>query len=221
MKISSPFKDYYDYVSHQYGGGDPSILYLRNRLAPMQSLSGSYYPSTINVEQKNVRKLPYADNYVTFRWLAVCGKYYLLTRNITPHTVMLPWRILNEREHSETWKCLTKRVWHRQKLTPGTYWVDDFQEELVELSRKVNAPVFTFNSSRTSNDITVDSEIPVLSKFDFHRYYSAEQLYQNLSYFMGNQIKESPDLAPKTNMTDKEKITQHGFDIKQSFRHRK
>jgi len=30
MKIISKYKDYYDYVAHQYGGGDEKIVYVRN-----------------------------------------------------------------------------------------------------------------------------------------------------------------------------------------------
>ena len=150
----------------------------------------------------------------------MCGKYYLLTRKNIAGVVIQPWRILDKEEHKDAFSYLTKHGWYQEKKDKS-YWLDSFQEELVELSRKVNAPVFTFSSVRGSGAILVDTKIPVLSKFDFHRYYSAQQLYQNLSYFMGNQIKTSPDLAPKTNITDKEKIAQHGFDIKQSFRHRK
>jgi hypothetical protein len=34
-------------------------------------------------------------------------------------------------------------------------------------------------------------------------------------------MKESPDIKPPVEIHDKDKITGHGFDLKQSFRHRK
>lgn len=223
MRISSQFKDFYDYVAHQYGGGDPSILYLRNRLAPLEFSGGSSYHSTITVSQNHIRSIPnnyhHIDNGYNFKWLAVCGKYYLLVQPINA-TALTPFRILSENEHADLFKKLTSsyRFWDH---LDANYWIGDFQPELVDLSRKVNAPVFTFVSHRNSSDIIVDGEIPILADLDFQRLYSPEQLYQDISYFMGNQIKESPDTSPRTTMTDKERIVQHGFDIKQSFRHRK
>ncbi len=34
MKIKSPLVDYYDHVGNAYGGGDPKIVYVRNRVFP-------------------------------------------------------------------------------------------------------------------------------------------------------------------------------------------
>jgi kynurenine formamidase len=60
----------------------------------------------------------------------------------------------------------------------------------------------------------------VLADLGLPRIYDAQQLYQDLSYFLGNQMHENPDTKPPVNISDKDRIAQHGFD-QQSFRHRK
>ena len=67
----------------------------------------------------------------------------------------------------------------------------------------------------------ISERIPNLSTFGFASVVSAPQMYQNIAYFMANTVNESPDLVVHDNMSNREKIQQHGFDLKQSFRHRK
>lgn len=98
---------------------------------------------------------------------------------------------------------------------------------LVHLSRVLGQPVFIapsflnnpkgFRSSSTI--VTFHSlEIPMLSKYGFASVISPDQAYQELDYFIGNLMNESPDLAPPVKVSDKDKIVQHGFDLKTSFR---
>ena len=49
----------------------------------------------------------------------------------------------------------------------------------------------------------------------------AEQLYQDLAYYIANVIEDGIDLRPPTEIADIDKVVQYGFDKKQSFRHRK
>jgi hypothetical protein len=91
----------------------------------------------------------------------------------------------------------------------------------LELTRKVGAPVFTCEHKSWRNDIIhVDGNVPILATMGIPAMIPAEQLYQDIAYFIGNTIKLSPDTMPATVMTDKEKIAAAGFDLKQSFRHR-
>lgn len=48
-----------------------------------------------------------------------------------------------------------------------------------------------------------------------------QQLVQEIEYTLGNRMHSSPDQSPADKRTDKEKIVSAGFDVKQSFRHRK
>lgn len=99
---------------------------------------------------------------------------------------------------------------------------------LIELSRKIGHPVFFINSEVETKDgahwtVTIDGECPILSNLGVAHWYPADQLYQDISYFISNQMQDSPDTMPSPNpgQTDREKIISHGMDPKISFRHRK
>ena len=227
MKISSKFKDYYDYVANMHGGGDPSIMYIRNRLTPFRFEGGSSYSSDLPIVQVGIRGLPRTHSlltgggYYNTKWLAVMGKYYLMVSYVDHNMCMNPWRILDPVEHQKLYENLTsKRFFGETK--GGDYWVGSPDDKLLELTRKVGAPVFIFSATNLrENTILVEPEIPILRDIDFQKFFSPEQFYQELAYFMGNTMHVSPDLSPPSKSTDKEKIQQHGFDLKQSFRHRK
>jgi hypothetical protein len=109
------------------------------------------------------------------------------------------------------------------------YWAMHFAKEsnsATVLSKFIQQPVFLIN--RVGYDFTIkkhriviDKNIPVLSEYGVAHYIQPEQLYQDIAYYVSNKMVLSPDLEVHDNMTDKEKIVQHGFDLKQSFRHRK
>lgn len=222
IQIKSQFKDYYDHVAHKFGGGDPSITYLRNRLTPLRHSYGTTFVDEIVVVQDGLMPLPYIDygSCMDFKWLSVVGKRYLLVRTHTNYTLYTDWKIFTEKDHPELWQKMniSRGRFSRINSTSLDY-VGVFSDSLVELSRKVRAPVFTFRCNR-SNNAMVDGNIPILGDLGMAKLISPEQLYQELSYFIGNVMKESPDMMPPTKMTDKEKITQHGFDNRISFRHR-
>lgn len=220
MKILSGFKDYYDHVAHLYGGGDPKCLYVRTRLADREIIGGVSYAGHLDMRQKDIVNLPnikYDINSKSyFKWLVVCGKYYLLVAD--NHKVYNPtWEVFTKEKFPEVYLKLTG-LWsgHRKVLDA----IGTFSVPLLELSRKVNAPVFTFDEDFRSDDLVIDGEVPILGNIGFTGIMDAQQIYQELSYFVGNVIKTSPDLAPVTIMSDKEKISQHGFDNKISFRNR-
>lgn len=225
MIIKSQFKDYYDYVAHVYGGGDPSIQYIR---LPFTEISKPTYGSLgrdgvdviTSTDMLGFPRHLFAHNgkyeHHHLKWLSVNGYRYILVR-IEPTGA---WQVLDEIKHPKLWGSLTQTCsWDGSRnTTPATYHAC-FDKELVLISRKLNAPVFTYCVG--VGYVSVDGEIPILKDIGFDKIANPEQLYQDISYFMGNIIKESPDMMPTTKMTDKEKIAQHGFDFKQSFRHRK
>lgn len=219
MQIKSNFKDYYDHVSHIYGGGDPKCLYVRTRVAEREVRFGTLYAGSLDIKQQDIVKLPAIDYHritYSFKWLAVCGKYFLLIANQA--AVYNPdWDIYTPEKYPDVATAISGR-WSGQQAVVDA--IGNFSVPLLELSRKVNAPVFTFDSNYRSDVITVDGEIPVLGNLGFASIIDAQQIYQELSYFVGNVIKTSPDLAPVSMMTNNEKISQYGFDVRKSFRHR-
>jgi hypothetical protein len=240
MKIKSPFKDYYDYVAWQYGGGDPDLVYVRDRLKDLKQVSGGHgqYESFIDLKDPGlIDSLGFLkhsflgkgglaiESDFDFKWLSICGHAYLLVQKKYEND----WKVLNQKEHSDVWDYLTTNVrssfsWMRNdkaKSFPESH-IGNRSILLDDISKTLKAPVFYFKLfSYSSGCITIDSRIPILEQLGIDKIIPPEQLYQDISYFMANVLRDSPDLIVNDNMTDKEKIVQHGFDLKQSFRHRK
>jgi hypothetical protein len=213
MRIKSKFKDYYDFIAHQYGGGDPKVVYSRDRIAP---LSESGTDIGVNLGRGRVRPLPYpysSFTKYTFRWVAIAGKYYLIYSNQDSEN----FKVVTQ--GSEVYNLLKKERPYLTRRSENKEFIASPSSELIKLSRELKQPVFTLDLHL--NGYRAMSTIPNLGELGFASLISPEQMYQDIAYFIGNTINESPDLAPPNHMTDKEKIAQHGFDLKQSFRHRK
>ena len=84
---------------------------------------------------------------------------------------------------------------------------------LIQVSRRVKQPAFVM----LERDC-VYGRLPRLGELGFGILFSPEQTYQNLSQFVGNYLRDSPDLKPPATVSDRDRITQHGFDLKRSFR---
>jgi len=224
MIISSPFKDYYDYVAHQYGGGDPKIVYPRIRLAERDKYGYMGIREVKLPDSLGIRNGSTKDKY-EYKWLVITGKYYLLVRlyyydnymvhHETPWSVFAPGKI-QEVDDRLISKRRNRISWMFEEPKTYEYYVGRSDPRLIEISREIQAPVFCLCPDG------VEGDVPILGNLGIPSIISAEQIYQDLSYFMGNIINEVPDLQPagKPPMTDKERILSHGFDMKASFRHR-
>lgn len=218
MVIKSTFKDYYDYVANQYGGGDPKIVYARTRLASPQE--DSFFVETESIQLTSFRRWGYCGNPTErFAYLILAGKPYLLVRpasdlndNINGYRVESP-------EISST------RNEHR-----WPYWRPNIEfgkenASLIKLSQKIGHPVFVvldiehgWRSKLT--EAKISSQCPILQNIGMPSLIPATQMYQDLSYFVGNLMKASPDVKPPVELSNKQKIIKAGFDLVKSFRHR-
>jgi hypothetical protein len=224
MRIKSSYRDFYDHIAYIYGGGDPKVVYIRRKFPAVTETDE--ITGTIAVDHTNVRELPRVDPFRSthrFKWLVIAGKYYLLASKYNEENYTL----LDEVEHAELIKKeFTSRPW-RESKTYANYVGSDGGEGLLELSRKLDAPVFVINDTYHYNwpartyDIRVDRNIPILGDLGVAKLIPPEQMYQNIAYFLANTMHVSPDLAPPVDIADKDRIVQAGFDLKQSFRHRK
>jgi hypothetical protein len=237
MKINSNLKDYYDYVANLYGGGDPNILYLRTSIGEKKFTGTLHYYNEVSVEFDRYFKLP-EYNYGSvkgyphgggFKGLVVAGRMFpIIDTNANDEN---HWRyqsnnkfeVFDYNKHEHLLNPRTRFESRRDDYSP--YWESrKVSESLIKLSRKLGHPVFIINRVNNYVEktvIIVSGECPILSNVGLAQYFPAEQLYQELSYFLGNLVKESPDMMPRPKVTDKDKILSHGFDLKQSFRHRK
>ena len=235
MIIKSPFKDYYDHVSYIYGGGDPNVVYVRKPLTDAvhsSNISKTYPDLVVEFNIEELRKIPtgpYRDCWKEYdsKWLVINGAYFLLVRK----GYSGDFKVLSKKEFPDLWDYLEKRRRERsyydaiimKRQNNPEWFVNSPAPELIKLSRLIKEPVFVISNSSFNlpeGFIRIESEIPTLKDYGIPSIFTPQQLYQDISYFVGNTIKESPDLAPPSTMDNAEKIVQHGFDLKQSFRHR-
>jgi len=233
MKIKTNFKDYYDHVAFKYGGGDPKIIYLRpfhlkvdseilkddyNKFKCIDQLVSLYnrhytWWETYNTE---IRGIVVGDVLFTQIREAVRDKYF----QVIPQERYSDWRLITEKDllNKKRDMSISKRLWKRYRSED--FNLSDFinftDPDLVKVCKIVGTPVFYINIDH--RNVHVDTDCPNLGNAGIASYISPEDMYQHLSYFVGNKMKNCPDAMPPPKVTDKDKIVGHGFDLKTSFR---
>ena len=224
MKIQSKFKDYYDHIAHIYGGGDPLNVYERK---PLEDTHYDFDPVLFN----NFR-LPgtyHREDYL-LKYIVVAGKMYTLRADKNPVPGQLPtwldYKLFTPENFPKSFeekKSKGFRKWRWLGLDRPVVYIGYDHPALTEISKKIGQPVYEL--VRVTNwgprtEVWLNSVIPILAAHGIPSIISAEQMYQDLSYYTVNTMKESPDIRKPNISSDKDKVLQHGFDIKQSFRHR-
>jgi hypothetical protein len=151
------------------------------------------------------------------KYLVIAGKWYMLVKPDGGE-----YTVLNEERHPKFVKSLTKKTYFDEKRDVS-YYVGYEDPQLIEISRKIGAPVFiiegyNWDYKTRETNLRIAGNVPILSDLGIPAIYPAEQIYQDIAYFLGNKMHPSPDLAPPVEIADKDRIVQHGFDLKHSFR---
>lgn len=224
MKIKSRFKDYYDHVAHQYGGGDPKVVYNREPL-----LDKSLVLEIESKDNQVFSALTYFSHFVPFvdyKLVCAAGKLFLTLSHAPFAKPQSPFELFAEDNFQELHQhWFSRRRYYRATGLSLSDFVNKEMPCLVDVAKKVGAPVFSINRvvglGAGRWNLFLDKNIPILEEYGIASVVRPEQMYQDIGYFVANTIKDSPDMMPPTSSTDKEKVLQHGFDVKQSFRHRK
>lgn len=206
MKIISKFKDYYDYLAGSYGIDEKLIL----------------------DRTKFVNKFPYGENEVVrfficgfvieglfrdgkfwygseleqfsqkhFRNWGNFGNYYYVPANKANPT----WggsdsRVLMSPMKFKDWMQVQETIAYQNR------------KEEVCPNDKYDCPIII--SSYSSDGYEMN---PILSEYQFHKVFSAQDIWLMLNEWLGRE-KQINEMR-----TDKEKILSNGFDLKTSFRH--
>lgn len=212
MKIISNFRDYYDFVAHQlYSGGDEKIVFVRkNKIQPEVILP---YCTDIPIVYTN------SKGTISFKWLLVCNKRYLLISNEKDCSNLNKFRIVNQLDFNNH----LSDYYYRAKFES---FVGQESRQVVDILKLLEIPIaivdeIAYDRKLGTTRVKVNPVAPFLEKLGFTSIKDPYTLYQDLYHFMANVIRTNPDVSPPVEINNKQRIVQHGFDLKQSFRHRK
>ncbi len=216
MYIISPFKDFYDFVGTQYGI-DKKITYVRNKTTELNVIFDYFsFEIPFKLLKTPLVNFNYRDK-ILLKWLVVTGKYYLLIADIIPGC-KTKFRLLSQED-------FVKYIAARNRSYDNFIGVED--SSAVKLSKILKSPVFCavtennfLRQQANASSIKVDINVPCLAEFGLTKLLDPFTLYQDISYYVTNVLNDSPDTQPPVEVDNKNKILQHGFDLKQSFRHR-
>jgi len=211
MKIISPFKDYYDYLAGVYGV-DERIVYLRNSVNVDNVITKERFLFDFSFAEKMQKK-----------YIVVNGKRYMFINTQQCQFEKPHWVLFDYEKAIEKSKATFS--YGRWAGMAHTYTQGYSCDELIEISRKVGSPVFSVVRSdwirNKGYQVRIEDNVTRLIEYGFANIIPAEQLYQELEYFLSNVLNESPDVKPPVTISNEDMIVSKGFDKKISFRHRK
>jgi hypothetical protein len=221
MRIISKFRDYYDHISNVYGI-DPKVVYERPALIKLEEpdyrdiqieMNGNFPLSTHSDFHSRTRT----------ELLSICGKPHLMKIKQAEFGSGLPdeVRVLTT---DESIRFVRSKYFLRE--LDMRFFDGGTHPMLVELSRILKQPIFRVSSIQVNygnrkTQFRISNKMPVLSELGVSKIIDQNSLYQEISYFMGNVIYPSPDMDPPVKISDTDRLVQHGFDKRVSFRHRK
>jgi hypothetical protein len=231
MKILSKFKDYYDYVEYLYSqeGGDPANTYVRRDVEGRDEYSDECFsigakggippkpsPKDDIYWKRNPDVFPWS-----YKWCSVCGKLYLLVTE-KPGVCLPKYKLITEAHPSlDLVYSRSPGVWFKEPDIKDLIGVPN--SACVEVSKKLQIPVFILGESyipkhlREPPHITLNRTVPNLGELGFASLFTAEQMYQEIAMFL-TSLRDNPDSLPPVDISDKDRLTQKGFDAKISFR---
>lgn len=207
MKIISKFKDYYDYYAKVYGRDD-ALVYKRG-ISQFDVTIGDPSSSLVQKLVRGVHSEP-GNQYVLI--VGVCGRFFPLTTvdhgQITPEPK--DYSIVLVDKPATKWS-----TWNYERINTG-----DVYAPLLEYQKRLKEPVIGLSGYSYSgwypNNLQLMDKVPILKEYGIDKLLTAEQCYQEIYQFLS--VLNNKEVL--TNMTDRDKIESHGFDLKQSFRHR-
>jgi hypothetical protein len=215
MKILSRFKDYYDYLAHQYGI-DENVIFKRDSA----HFTSDNVLNTIAIDfVLDYVAIPFTRNF----WspakpyhtdiLVVNGKGYIIYGKNG-------FRF----DHDKTSKVyfagqdidLDKQL----KASKGCFIIGSRNyvafdiPNIDTLTKLVGSPVFVI-THYIDTTVSIAKKAPNLGELGFAKYKDAYTMYQETACYIG---KVFGSVEPPIQISDKDRIVAHGFDLKTSFR---
>ena len=207
MKIISRYKDFYDHISYVYGVDD-KIVYTRD-VAKNVEIRAKEIPGYRKF--RSIEHLVESCEKVSI--VVIVDKMYFVVKNYSTNEE----RVLDQSD---------RLMRSRSVLRDETHNDPDL---ILEFTKKVGSPVYRINSidvdwSDPDRKLIarIAEKTPRLSDIKgMVTLLDSQQTYQEISYAIANLLNPNPDITPPIVVGDKYKIQAAGFDLKQSFRHRK
>ena len=229
MKIISPFTDYYD---HHARDTDPKILFNRKDF----EIPWSHNHSFTVYGKHNILGLPepisdlwkVPTKHYRLAWLVINLRKYLIIS--FDGYYRYNYKLANRHNMDEFYKkgdksdsSYKKHYSNLEKLLEESGQID---EKLLPISKLVKQPIYIILDTYSNNYmdrhyVTITQQMPILKNIGISSIISSEQLFSETEYFISNYLNENPDTIPPVEIGNNDKIVGHGFDLKQSFRHRR
>ena len=191
MKILSPYKDYYDFVQHQYGQAF-GPTYVRT-VVDVNKHIDDVIPTKLDLRYPTVMRTYGDDEYFI---VVIAGRCFYVA--IRPNDELFFPELARNRYQAE------------------------YDPKLLQFCKEKRQPVLLLEANPYYySAFNLHNAIPKLSDYKIPSLLSPIDAYQSIDYFMTNLINDNPDMSPRTNMSDIEKLVSHGFDVRASFRHRR
>jgi hypothetical protein len=210
MKIIGKHKDYFDFVAHQYGIDERCILDRRGigefSTDVCNHSIGGYNGITVPITDRVVSNWTVSydlgirkETYHIDKFLVVNGRGYALVKG----------KIANE--HNSEYKPL--QAWRKRF---DTMLIDngEFKNVFVALSKACQRHAFVAGYKRSG--WVIEGEYPNMGEMGIAAYIDPYQMYIETTAFINEHLTKQIEV--ETNMSNKEKIASHGFDLKSSFR---
>lgn len=207
MLILSKYKDFYDHVSYVYGI-DKKIVYTRDVAKNVEIIAN---------EIPGYRKFRSIDQLVEcgdkVSIVVIVDKMYFVVKNYLTNEE----RVLDQSDRLMRSRSIIRDETHNdpdlilkltKKVGSPVYQIESFDIDWSDPDRKLIARI----AEKTPRLSDIKGMVALLD---------SQQTYQEISYAIANLLNPNPDNTPPIVVSDKYKIQAAGFDLKQSFRHRK
>lgn len=229
MKIVSKFYDYYDNMSYMF---DKRLTYMRHLK------SNNDYELSVKIQKYiNTNSRYVSNNYYESTGVVIIGNkiipFIMGEETITKQTYLGTKYTYVPNMYYDLKSVIKARIphgyscyWESQTNAISKEHFDKNYTDLYNTIRtKTDAPIVSW-SLYSNPDKLVPGPIhmgkglminPILRELQFDKVMTSVQVLQNIEMYMNKVFHpEKPTKQP-----NKSKITSHGFDLKQSFRHRK
>lgn len=243
MYIISKKKDYYDGVAGTIGI-DKTIVYNRETLEFDEK---NEFPECFSTKGKSwieTREYPFSSlNYFDIEKkynkehqkfgyfiIGFCGKLYvgwkLYKEIIEFGNAKLITTITYDKELINEIFVPVRKYWGGNILNDDINYIENYNA--IDIFRKYKTPVFLFDNDYNRKYLNINHYSgkkekfivnPNLSTYEFYKVFDSYQAFQEISMFIGGVLGNNEKQIIE--VSDKNKIEQHGFDYNWSFRKEK